>query len=181
MCWEQALTTQTPTDLRCCNNSTSSSSVFGEFVLHRFSSSAIEGVCVALDGPRVRPLRLLLLALISCVCWRWADVTVAEKFIYSLMLYTLFLLHSVGGGSCWSLGRVTPWTSRQLIAEPQLRSHSHLRPILCSKFLIVRMFLDCVRIQENLKRTRTPGEHGDPRKTPWIEHAMFLLGGDRPS
>lgn len=89
MCWEQALTTQTPTDLRCCNNSTSSSSV---------SSSAIEGVCVALDGPRVRPLRLLLLALISCVCWRWADVTVAEKFIYSLMLYTRFLLHSGGRG-----------------------------------------------------------------------------------
>lgn len=161
---------------------TCSSSVFGEFVLHRFSSSAIEGVCVALDGPRVRPLRLLLLALVGCVCWRWADVAVAEKFIYSLMLYTRFLLHSgAGWGPAGVLAGLHPG---QVGSSSQ--SHNYVRtrtcgPILCSKFLIVRMFLDCVRIQENLKRTRTPGEHGDPRKTPWIEHAMFLLGGDRPS
>lgn len=130
--------------------------------------SATEGVCV---GPSVRPLRLLL-ALVSCVCWRWADVTLAEKFIYSLMLYTRFQLHTGWQGSAGDhpacLGAKLKTSSSQ--------SHIYVRTHTCGPFSVPNSHHAHVfgLREESGESEGKP----NPRKTPWIEPAMFLLGGD---
>lgn len=97
MRWERALDTQTPKCLRVA-------------VLPQAVPLPVDGpLCSASSlwnwgslcwaGPRVRSL-CLLLALVSWICWRWADVRVTEKFIYSLILYPRFLMQS--GSQGWS-------------------------------------------------------------------------------
>lgn len=111
-------------------------------------------------GPCVRSLRLLL-ALISRICWRWADVLVVEKFIHSLILYTRFLLRSRLQGVCQgrcrcrlSLGEDGLHARQDGSSSQRLNSHSTLT--LTAHFVFhVCVFLDCTTDQERLKKTQT--------------------------